>query len=99
MADFDDNMREMGVGDVIVHRKVKKATAGLFERSLDYRAALASPGDTALSGKLAEHVPVLSEQPDLALRLAARIRSRSNALDAAADGQLLAGAVSFVPIG
>jgi cytochrome b pre-mRNA-processing protein 3 len=95
VTDFDDNMREMGVGDVVVHRKVKKATAGLFERSLDYRAALATSSDMALAGKLGEHIQGLDTAPEIAARLAAEIRARASRLAAAADIEIAAGNVTF----
>src|SRR5690606_13946368 len=37
VTDMDDAMREMGVGDLSVPRKVKKAAAGLYDRFEAYR--------------------------------------------------------------
>jgi cytochrome b pre-mRNA-processing protein 3 len=40
IGDMDDNMREIGIGDLAVPRKIKKAGAALFDRHRDYGAAL-----------------------------------------------------------
>ena len=40
MADTDDALRQVGIGDMGVPRRVKKAAAALAERSRDYRAGL-----------------------------------------------------------
>ena len=53
VADMDDQLREMGVGDLSVPRKVKKAAAGLYERATAYRDALTQPGNEALEGLMA----------------------------------------------
>ncbi|MDZ4840544.1 MAG: ubiquinol-cytochrome C chaperone family protein [Hyphomicrobium aestuarii] len=54
---MDDAMRELGVGDTSVVRNVKKAAGGLYERGLDYRAALANTEDpSALASVVARHV-------------------------------------------
>ncbi|MEQ1613200.1 MAG: ubiquinol-cytochrome C chaperone family protein, partial [Hyphomicrobiaceae bacterium] len=42
MTDMDDNMREIGIGDIVVPRRVKKAAAALHEQLDAYRAALAT---------------------------------------------------------
>ncbi|MGQ0457920.1 MAG: ubiquinol-cytochrome C chaperone family protein [Hyphomicrobium sp.] len=56
VTDMDDCMREMGVGDLTVPKKVKRAAAGFYQRSGDYREALAAPDDAALAAALAKHV-------------------------------------------
>lgn len=45
VADMDDCMREMGVGDMAVPKKVKRAAAGFYERAQSYRQALAAGDD------------------------------------------------------
>lgn len=56
VTDMDDNMREMGVGDLSVPRKVKKAAAAFYDRAEVYRAAIAS-GSEELAATLARLVP------------------------------------------
>jgi cytochrome b pre-mRNA-processing protein 3 len=55
VADMDDSLRELGTGDLAVPKKVRRAAAGLYERSLSYRAAIAASDERALSAILAEH--------------------------------------------
>ncbi len=42
MTDMDDNMREIGISDLTVPKKVKRAAAALYDRHRDYGAALGS---------------------------------------------------------
>jgi len=48
ITDMDDSMREMGVGDIGVAKRVKKAAGGIYTRAAAYRDALAGPDDVAL---------------------------------------------------
>ena len=41
ITDMDDNMREIGIGDLTVPKKVKRAAVALYDRHRDYGAALA----------------------------------------------------------
>ena len=49
VADLDDTLREMTVGDLAVPRHVKRAVAALHERYAAYRAALAAADDAPLT--------------------------------------------------
>ncbi len=40
MTDMDDNMREIGIGDLAVPKKIKRAAAALYDRHRDYAAAM-----------------------------------------------------------
>jgi cytochrome b pre-mRNA-processing protein 3 len=55
VADMDDSVREMGTGDVAVGKKVRRAAAGFYERSRDYRAGLEAPDRQELARALARH--------------------------------------------
>jgi len=55
VTDMDDCMREMGVGDMAVAKKVKRAAAAFYERASVYRAGLAAPG-TSLEDGLGKYV-------------------------------------------
>lgn len=57
VTDMDDNMREMGVGDLTVPKKVKKAAAALYDRAEVYRAALVQDGNNDLAAVLSRLVP------------------------------------------
>lgn len=57
VTDMDDNMREMGVGDLTVPKKVKKAAGALYDRVETYRAALSEPGHGELAAVLSRLIP------------------------------------------
>jgi cytochrome b pre-mRNA-processing protein 3 len=56
VTDMDDCMREMGVSDISVARKVKKVAAALFDRIRDYGAALDKGDRDTLSALIARHI-------------------------------------------
>ena len=92
MTDLDDNMREIGVGDLAVPRKIKKAAAALYDRHRDYGAALATADSAALSAAIQSAVaggPVGAALDHAAL---ARYTERlSGALAVTSDAECLAG--------
>lgn len=55
VTDMDDCMREMGVGDMAVGKKVKRAAAAFYERAAAYRKGLAAHG-TDLEDSLGTYV-------------------------------------------
>jgi cytochrome b pre-mRNA-processing protein 3 len=91
VTDMDDSMREMGVGDLSVPRKVKKAAAAFYDRAEVYRAAMAAPDNSALADALGRLVPA-EEGRDLdAMGLAADLRRGAGALAVLPLEDLLAG--------
>ena len=52
VTDIDDCLREMGVGDLAVAAKVKKAAAALFDRTRAYSAALSENDAGAIAATL-----------------------------------------------
>jgi cytochrome b pre-mRNA-processing protein 3 len=54
VADMDDAARQLGAGDTGAPRKVRRATAGFYERSADYRTAMSDA--RRLQAALAQHV-------------------------------------------
>ncbi len=55
-TDMDDCMREIGVGDLAVPKKVKKAAAGFYERAKAYRQALAGNDGAAMAKALSTFI-------------------------------------------
>lgn len=55
VADMDDALRQIGIGDMGVPRRIQKTAAAMRERVRDYDAAIGSPG-TALEKALATHI-------------------------------------------
>jgi cytochrome b pre-mRNA-processing protein 3 len=90
VTDMDDSLRQLAVGDLAVPKKVKRAAAGLRERSELYASALAAadPHDR-LAQALATHVfGTDGESAGGAKRLAKYIASCRKSLAVAPDGQL-----------
>ena len=56
VTDMDDCLREMGVGDLGVPKKVKRTAAAFYERGGAYRAALASGREADLAACLRRFV-------------------------------------------
>lgn len=55
-ADMDDCMREIGIGDLAVPKKVKRAAIGFYERAAVYRPAIAADDAPSLAGHLSRFV-------------------------------------------
>jgi len=83
--DMDESLREMGVGDLAVPRKMRRIGAAFYGRLAAYRAALAAPGDRALADALERNVFGGAAAGQAALRLAAYAREATRRL-AAQDG-------------
>lgn len=56
VTDMDDSLREMGVGDLSVPKKVQRAANAFYERALAYRAGLKSAGGNELAAALTRFV-------------------------------------------
>jgi cytochrome b pre-mRNA-processing protein 3 len=96
VTDIDDCLREMGVGDMSVPKKVKRAAQALGERCLAYRRAAASPEPAAaLAQELATTVPGLDTAPQGAEALASLTLQSLNGLRSIPAEKLLTGAISF----
>jgi cytochrome b pre-mRNA-processing protein 3 len=66
IADMDDNMREIGIGDLAVPKKIKRAAAALFDRHRDYGTLLTAGDEAGLARAIAEAVTqaVLAADPE-----------------------------------
>jgi cytochrome b pre-mRNA-processing protein 3 len=96
VVDMDDAMREMGVGDTNVPKKVKWAAAGVYERGVAYRAALASEGTDELVAALVKYVYHGNDgKAYRAAPLASYVRRAVAHVAAEPGGRLQAGAVTF----
>ncbi len=90
-TDMDDCLREMGVGDISVAKKVKKAAAALFDRSRDYGKALEAGDSEGLSELIARHVLEAAGADAKSRRIAAYMCEMDTALGVAGLAQVLAG--------
>ena len=73
--DMDASMREMGVGDLAVPRKMRRIGAAFYERQGDYRHALAAADNAPLVAALARNVLDAASPSDRAGRLAFYVRA------------------------
>lgn len=99
-ADMDVNLREMGVGDISVGKRVKRMWEALHGRALAYEAALDAGDMAALAAALRRNV--WRAEPDSetgpgteALRLAAHAARVDEALAGQGLAALLRGEVRF----
>lgn len=94
--DMDSNLREMGVGDLTVPKKMKKVGEAFYGRASVYDAALAETDDAALAGALLRNVhggrPEMAPQ---AAALAAYLRRVVAGLAVQPYERLAAGAITF----
>jgi cytochrome b pre-mRNA-processing protein 3 len=95
--DLDDNLREMGVGDMAVPRRMRKFGEAFYGRQAAYAAALAAADVRELEKALARNIFDGMDANDNAARLARYTRAAVERLDAAAEETLLAGDADFPP--
>jgi cytochrome b pre-mRNA-processing protein 3 len=94
-GDVDANLREMGVGDMAVPRKMKAVGEAFYGRKRAYDAALANPEPAELVAALARNVELGTDEPGAAERLAAYVREVAGKLAGIDDATLLRGQVAF----
>jgi cytochrome b pre-mRNA-processing protein 3 len=92
-SDMDANLREMGVGDLSVPKRMLKFAEAFYGRTAAYDAALKA-GDTALAGALARNVLLVAEAAPAAA-LAAYVQAAIADLQALDDERLIAGEWTF----
>ena len=97
-SDMDLNLREMGVGDMSIGKRVKRMWEAFHGRAQAYEAALDGGDSVAMADALARNIWAGAPPEGAAIRLAAR----AFALDAALAGQpmeaLRQGQVVFPPL-
>ena len=90
VRDMDVNLREMGVGDLSVGKKVRGHAAALYGRLAVYRTAFAQPDDAALTDAIQRNIyrSDAPASPD-ARALAAYARRQAAALWGVCNGHRL----------
>lgn len=91
VTDMDDCMREMGVGDLVVPKRVKRAAAAFYERAGAYRAPLALKDEGKLTTELTRYALARSAEPGAAAALARLLLQLDAALAAELDHSILDG--------
>lgn len=92
--DMDFNLRELGVSDLSVGRKVKQMWEAFHGRAMAYQAALAE-GEAPLAEALARNVWRGEAPPGAPERLARLAVAQARALEAADPAALCAGRLAF----
>ncbi|WP_414463085.1 ubiquinol-cytochrome C chaperone family protein [Hyphomicrobium sp. B1] len=81
VEDMDDCMREMGIGDLAVPKKVKRAAAAFYERATIYQSSVADIEDGRLAANLEHYaLPGAAKRQDAERALANYVRAASSAL-------------------
>ncbi len=93
--DLDDNLREMGVGDLAVPRKMRSFGEAFYGRQTAYEAALAAADEHELEKALARNIFGLADVDERAVRLAQYARAAATQLDAVPEDMLLTGRALF----
>jgi cytochrome b pre-mRNA-processing protein 3 len=97
-ADMDASLREIGVGDLSVGKKVKRMATGFYGRVAAYDEGLASTGDTALEEALGRNLYGTVKPAPAHVAAMARYMRRQVAFLAKVDtGGIVAGALPFAP--
>lgn len=91
VIDMDGQLRQSGVGDLVVGKKVGKLMGALGGRIDAYREALAEPGDAALIAAIERNV-TLGENGNSAA-IAAEMRVLAASLAGLDNAELLAGKI------
>jgi cytochrome b pre-mRNA-processing protein 3 len=91
--DLDENLREMGVGDLAVPKRMQQFAEAFYGRQAAYLAALAGSDPRNFEKALARNIFQVASLDDGAGRLAQYARAVSRALDAAATAALVRGEV------
>lgn len=95
-ADMDSNLREIGVGDLGVGKRVKKMAQAFYGRVEAYEAGMIATDDAILTDALTRNLygtiqPALPNQ----LAMAAYMRAADALLAGQPDAQIMAGNVEF----
>ena len=95
-SDMDANLREMGVGDMAVPRKMKAIAEAFYGRKRAYEAALAAPEPDQLAAALARNIHAGAAADSASVeRLAAYVREAVRRLAAIDGAVLLRGHIEF----
>lgn len=91
VSDMDGQLRQSGIGDLVVGKHIGKLMGALGGRLDAYRAALVEAGDTALVEAIARNVTLIEGADPAAI--AAEMRVLAATLESASDADLIAGVI------
>jgi cytochrome b pre-mRNA-processing protein 3 len=93
--DLDDDLREMGVGDLAVPRRMRQFGEAFYGRQAAYRAALDAADPQELEKALARNILGEGDAGGKAAPLARYMRAAAAQLDAQSEDALIAGRAVF----
>lgn len=93
--DLDGNLREMGVGDLTVPKRMRKFGEAFYGRQAAYLAALNAAAEEDFEKALARNIFQVEDVDPRAVRLARYARAAIGSLDAQQDSALSGGVVAF----
>ena len=93
--DLDNNLREMGVGDMAVPRKMRQFGEAFYGRQTAYSLAMNADDERELEKALARNIFEAADADDRAVRLARYVRAAASQLGAEADDAFAAGQIIF----
>jgi len=91
VSDMDGQLRQSGVGDVVMGKHMGRLMSALGGRIDAFRAGLAASGDAALIGAIERNITLIDGADSAAI--ASEIRHLAANLAAASDADLIAGTV------
>lgn len=92
--DMEDNLREMGVSDLAVPKRMRTIGEAFYGRAASYDAALDASDPTPLVAALARNIYGVAEAPG-ALRMAEYVSSAESALAAQSVAEIATGRLVF----
>ncbi len=95
--DLDDNLREMGVGDMAVPRKMRQFGEAFYGRQTAYDAAMNAEDERELEKALARNIFGVAAVEDRVERLARYVRATAAWLEAEEDKDILAAGRAVFP--
>jgi cytochrome b pre-mRNA-processing protein 3 len=96
ILDMDDSLRELGVGDLTVPKRMRSMGEAFYGRAAVYDAAIAESGDDALAAALLRNVYANDTGAvKNAFRLAGYVRNTVSALTAQDAARIVAGDAKF----
>lgn len=96
VTDMDDCMREMGVGDLTIPKRVKSAAATFYDRTGRYRKSLSAKEDEPLVDLIRELFPGVDDAGK-APTLSRYIREQSDGLSRQGWPAISSGDMTFIP--
>jgi cytochrome b pre-mRNA-processing protein 3 len=95
--DLDDNLREMGVGDMAVPRKMRQFGEAFYGRQTAYNAAMNAGDEQKLEKALARNIFGIAAVDGKVERLAHYVRATARWLDAEEEKDILAAGKAVFP--